>query len=521
MTSATLSGEPTTLTAVTVSDGATEHASRRAILAWAGFAMLFLYAVLLGGSWVGIYVLTLRLWSLGIIAVALAGWAIVAWRRPEWRPGSSAWPLVVLPLGAFALAVAASRYPRLGLEYLAYAVLLAALYLLLVRVLATPFARARIGALAATLGLVTGIVYLAMVTLAWIDWWGLVGGLRDPAAAPALRGTDLRQPERGADGGRPPHGHRLRRPRLPGSRPAAHARRADGDRGHRSSSSTGSRAGWIALAAALRAGGRSVARRRRAVGTPRTSPSGPPRGRRARGDRGRRSWSRAVLIGPSVYSRVMGAGDGGRTVYFATAVRMFEEAPLLGTGPGTWAVQREAYTQPGRARLVRHARAQRLPADARRDRHRGSPGRAGGAGRHRVADLGRDPRSRPGGAPLGVGDGVHARAPRHPVPLRHVREHARRPPARRRSHRVARRDERPTHRRAGHQRARSIPPGPRRGRRLFVLSAVAVVTLARTESIVGALRADDDPRRRRSVGGGRPWRSQRSSPTTRTCLPTR
>ena len=64
-------------------------------------------------------------------------WAIVAWRLPAWRPRTAAWPLVILPLAAFALAVVASPFPRLGVEYLAWGILLVALYLLLVRILAT------------------------------------------------------------------------------------------------------------------------------------------------------------------------------------------------------------------------------------------------------------------------------------------------------------------------------------------------------------------------------------------------
>ena len=179
---------------MTTRNGAAERASLPATLAWAGFAVLFLYAVLLGGSWLGIYVLPFRLASLGIIAVTLVGWAVVAWRHPAWRPRTSAWPLVVLPLGAFALAVAASRYPRLGLEYLAWGVLLVALYLLLVRILALPFARARIGALAAIVGLVIGIFYLAWVTLAWIEWWGLIGHFEVPPLRPLFAGLTYRNP---------------------------------------------------------------------------------------------------------------------------------------------------------------------------------------------------------------------------------------------------------------------------------------------------------------------------------------
>jgi len=55
----------------------------------------------------------------------------------------------------------------------------------------------------------------------------------------------------------------------------------------------------------------------------------------------------AVVLAPAILTRVSGSGDGGRLQYFTTALRMFAESPVVGTGPGTWAVQRVAYTEPG------------------------------------------------------------------------------------------------------------------------------------------------------------------------------
>ncbi len=53
-----------------------------------------------------------------------------------------------------------------------------------------------------------------------------------------------------------------------------------------------------------------------------------------------------VFLGPIVLNR-LGAGDGGRLEIWATALRMFEDAPLLGTGPGTWMIERVAYQEAG------------------------------------------------------------------------------------------------------------------------------------------------------------------------------
>ncbi len=43
----------------------------------------------------------------------------------------------------------------------------------------------------------------------------------------------------------------------------------------------------------------------------------------------------------------LGRGDGGRLEIWATALRMFEDAPLLGLGPGSWMVRRVAYQEAG------------------------------------------------------------------------------------------------------------------------------------------------------------------------------
>ncbi len=58
---------------------------------------------------------------------------------PEWRPRSALLPAIGVALASLAASTALSRFPRQSVEYLGYAVILAALYLLLVRILAEPF----------------------------------------------------------------------------------------------------------------------------------------------------------------------------------------------------------------------------------------------------------------------------------------------------------------------------------------------------------------------------------------------
>ena len=114
---------------------------------------------------------------------------------------------------------------------------------------------------------------------------------------------------------------------------------------------TGSRAGWLGIVgAALVVGGLWLL----VAGTGHSR----GRARAGRGSRSRRRVRCARIARSSPcwsppwwsYRRSCGGWGPPATVaarhYFTVALRMFSEAPLLGTGPGTWAVQRAAYTEP-------------------------------------------------------------------------------------------------------------------------------------------------------------------------------
>ena len=319
--------------------------SRMALLGWAVFVLLVLYTVLLGGGWAGIYVVSLRVFSLALIAAGLAVWLLLAWRRPEWRPRSAIWPAFAAPLLALTLATILSDRPRQGLEYVAWAVLLTALYLLLARVLAMPTAQARIGGLAAGLGLGLGIVYLAVVVVAWIEWWGLVGRVVAPPLRPVYAGLTYGNPSAV----------------LTVQVLLAVVAYAGLGLGNRARQTvllvlgvvtllvillSGSRAGWLAVAGAVLLVGMAwllVGEHRGLVG------------RALRRRRVRRAlWVVAavglvagVVLLPGIAERTMGGGDGGRLSYFAAAWRMFAEDPIAGKGPGMWAPLRATYTEPG------------------------------------------------------------------------------------------------------------------------------------------------------------------------------
>src|SRR5688572_19399612 len=107
-----------------------------ALLGWTAFIALLVYATFLGGGHAGIQISGLRAISLTLIAMGLGIWAVLAWRRPEWRPRTAIWPALIVPFLALAIATVLSPYPRLGLDYLAWTALLIGLYLFLVRILA-------------------------------------------------------------------------------------------------------------------------------------------------------------------------------------------------------------------------------------------------------------------------------------------------------------------------------------------------------------------------------------------------
>jgi O-antigen ligase/tetratricopeptide (TPR) repeat protein len=333
------------------------------LVGWAGFSLLVLYAILLGGGWIGIYSVQVRVLSLGIVAVGLLGWLLVAVRRPEWRPTTAIWPTFVLPLLSFVLSTAFSPLPRLGLDYLAWAVLLTALYLLLVRILALPYARARIGGLAAMLALVLGTAYVVMAMVLWIEWWGLVGELRFPP----LRPMYLSMPWGG------PSAVLTVQVLLT---TAAVAGLGFSTRGARTVVTllviltalvalvSGSRSGWLALAGVLviMAGMWLLSPSRRA------SIVAVLRDRRARLGLlilGAGVIAATVILGPVILGRFLEGGDGGRPTYWATALRMLADSPVLGVGPGNWAARRIAYTETGELDFtVSHAHNQVLESGA-------------------------------------------------------------------------------------------------------------------------------------------------------------
>jgi tetratricopeptide (TPR) repeat protein len=112
---------------------------------------------------------------------------------------------------------------------------------------------------------------------------------------------------------------------------------------------TGSRAGWFGLAVAFMVSAALLlasARGRAALGTVARGVTRPGRARIAVGVVAAVAIVGLVAIGPAIVRRATEGGEDLRAGYLSAALRMFAEAPLTGTGPGTWVMQRIRYTVP-------------------------------------------------------------------------------------------------------------------------------------------------------------------------------
>ena len=248
---------------------------------------------------------------------------------------------------AMTFSTALSRYPRQSVEYLGFAVILAGLYLLLVRILADPFLRPRLGGLAVAFTLVLGGAYAIANVAHWIEWWGLVGRIAVPPLRPESESLTFGNPSAVltivllfwcsavAVIGLSTVARRVVVGAL--GLLTAFAIFVSGSR-----SGLVRRRGWRS-SCSPRSGsaGGSGAGRRRAWLSGRLSSRG---GRVAAGGVVLLAMARIVALAPVILRRLGEGGEDLRLNYLLAAGRMFAEAPILGTGPGTWVIQRVRYT---------------------------------------------------------------------------------------------------------------------------------------------------------------------------------
>lgn len=311
------------------------------LLAWAGIVVGVVYLTFGGGGSYGITDVRFRILSLAVIAIAMLAWLVAAVRDASWRPRSVLWPGFAAALAAFGVSTLTSWSPRLSVEYVAYAVLCTALYLLLVRLFAHPAFAQRLGALTVVLCLATGVEYVILVLARWTLWWIALGHLAIPPLRPGSEGLAYGNPSAVAT-----------MMLLLG--PASVAFLGGATRGRRLMIgllvaltaavvvTTESRGAWLGLGVA--AGGLVVALL--AVPAARDALRQATRSWRGRLTIGAvliPVLAAGALLGPAVIRRAVDS-EGSRLSFFATAIRMFESSPLVGSGPGTWVARRISFT---------------------------------------------------------------------------------------------------------------------------------------------------------------------------------
>jgi O-antigen ligase/tetratricopeptide (TPR) repeat protein len=299
-----------------------------------------LFAVLAAGGSGTLEQSTVRLLYDVPAAAAIAAWMLVAAWRPTWLPSSRLMPAIVVILAAFAVTTVTSRSPRLSLEMLGYAVLLAELYLLLVALMRHEHLRGHFGRLALALCLLVCVLYLLQVVEAWQAWWAAVGHLALPPMRPAYLGLSLGSPN--------PIATLVLLLGAFGLACVWRAGRATTFLGALLTVVlvvvtviTGSRGAWLGAGAALVICG-TVA----VIAWPEA------RARVQAFVSSRRGALVAVLgfvalIAAAVFAARSGrltlGDDGYREAFWAASLRMFRSSPLVGVGPGVWQVLRASY----------------------------------------------------------------------------------------------------------------------------------------------------------------------------------
>ncbi len=275
-------------------------------------------------------------------ALALIPWLILAVFRPGWRPSSRLAPAIVACLAVFTVSTVTSREPRLSVEMLGYAILLAELYLLLVALLRRPPLRLHLERMALVMCVLVCVLYLIQAFQAWFVWWDAVGRIAIPPLRPGYLGLSLGAPIPLAT-----------LVLLLGTFGLATSQL----RGRTGRAAivvvlilvaatvlvTASRGAWLGTAAGLAVTFAAVAAR--------------PEARESALRRLRSRWTAvAVLVGilmlvaggrlAALSGRLTLEDPGYRAGFADASLRMFGASPLSGSGPGTWQVLRAANADP-------------------------------------------------------------------------------------------------------------------------------------------------------------------------------
>lgn len=275
--------------------------------------------------------------------VLLLAWFAIAAIRPGWFPASRLMPAILACLAAFLISTVTSRVPRMSIEMLGYAVLLAELYLLLVAMMRRAGTRSFLGRLGLALCIALPSLYLVETLSVWQDWWGLVGRLALPPLRPSSVGLAFGSPN-----------------------PVATLVLTLGAFGLASMPKTPRIGRLLAIAVVCLAGAATIVSGSRgawlggvagagAAGIAAITVFKPARTRVAAQLRSRRGVAIAAVALSAVAAggllaalsgRLTTEGGNFRASFAAASLRMFDSSPLVGVGPGVWQILRASFTAP-------------------------------------------------------------------------------------------------------------------------------------------------------------------------------
>ena len=146
------------------------------------------------GSWAGTYYSNVRVASIAVATIGLIAWLVVALVRPAHRPSSHLLGAFAAALGAFAIGLLAAQNRRLGIDFVGYAVLLTALYLLLVRLWSSASTARSLHALTVVGCAAGGIVFVVAIVRLWSSLWSTLGTFVVPPLRLSYEGLWLGSP---------------------------------------------------------------------------------------------------------------------------------------------------------------------------------------------------------------------------------------------------------------------------------------------------------------------------------------
>ena len=318
--------------------------SLAAALALLGVALGATLLVLGLGSWPGTYYSLIRVVSIVVAFAGIVIWLGVALVRPAHRPSSGLMGAFAAALFAFAISAFNAPNVRLAIDFLGYAVLLTALYLLFVRVWTSRAIALRLEVLLAFACLVSGVLFIAAMVNLWATMWSAIGAIVMPP---------LRFGSEGLWTGTPNAIAAFQVLLYCG---VVTSLLAQGRRGRIAAVAlglvvavdvalSGSRGAWLGVAMAVLVTGTVWLA---------TTDRDSLRGAWSRLWTGR---TRLIVIAGAVMAviaaslaivvalpRLSQGGGDLRSDFISASIRMFQAAPLTGQGPGSWAPDRLAYT---------------------------------------------------------------------------------------------------------------------------------------------------------------------------------